>query len=252
MIIMNVKYIDSLLFFCAPIFFAVLLDCQANEHDYSLSVDWDTGYTLPDLLASPFELNKISDLEKLMDAAWYAEFAMNRTNVGESIFNSCRDYFGQAINGTHTSNENEMGPYLEFKVMCEATRILLSAKKPKFNFLPILVLADDLPNLLPKAVALQTSLAETNRNAKNSALVHWADITPITKYESHSITKSTYSHNGGYQEFEIVGKGDADNNNFQDVFVVVRDYLESGNYFNIRLLVLSVDSDNNWQLIEAL
>ena len=57
---------------------------------------------------------------------------------------------------------------------------------------------------------------------------------------------------GGYQELEIIGRGDTNNDDIEDVIVVVHDYLDGGNYMNIRLLVLSVDKQNNWQLIKSL
>ncbi|MCJ8296638.1 MAG: hypothetical protein MJK15_19770 [Colwellia sp.] len=66
----------------------------------------------------------------------------------------------------------------------------------------------------------------------------------LTKYESQSATKSTYYHNGGYQKLEIIGRGDTNNDLIEDVIIVVHDYLEGGNYMNIRLLVLSVDRQN--------
>jgi hypothetical protein len=252
---MNIKYFKLLLMASAFLCLVAVQGCETKggyESKNSLPVSWDTGFTLPDQLASPIELNKLDDLEQLIDAPWYAEIAMSHTKKGESVFTSCRDYFEQAIDTTRTTKENEMGPYLELKVMCEATRLLLSAKKSKWSYLPDLVLSGDLPNLLPKSVALQTSLEESKRNAKNSELTYWADITPITKYEFQSTTKSTYYHNGGYQELEIVGRGDTNSDLIEDIIVVVRDYLEGGNYMNIQLLVLSVDSQNNWQLIKEL
>ena len=109
-----------------------------------------------------------------------------------------------------------------------------------------------MPNLSPKSIALQTSLEESKRNANNAALSHWADIMSLTKYESQSATKSTYYHNGGYQKLEIIGRGDTNNDLIEDVIIVVHDYLEGGNYMNIRLLVLSVDRQNYWQLIKEL
>ncbi|KGJ86832.1 hypothetical protein [Colwellia psychrerythraea] len=225
---------------------------SAPESRVSIPVSWNTGFTLPELLASTIEFTSIEDLEQLIAAPWYADITMTQTKAGESVFNTCHNYFEQAIETTRTAKENEMGPYLEFKVMCEAGNLLLSAKNATSSYLPELVLSNNLPNLLPKSVALQTSLEESKRNANNAALTHWADITPLTNYESQSATKSTYYHDGGYQELEIIGRGDTNNDHIEDVIVVVHDYLDGGNYMNIRLLVLSVDRQNNWQLLKAL
>jgi len=208
------------------------------------------GYILPELLESPIELNNATDFEKLINAHWYVALSMTNTKVGNTVFKSCRDYFDQAIDETYTSKASEIGAYLEFKMMCEATRMMQFAKNAEFNFLPDLVLTENLPSVLPKSVALQTSVTEANRSSKNKALVYWSDITPITKYESKSKQKSTYYHNGGYQELEVVGTGDVSSDNVQDILVLVRDYIEGGSYFNIRLLVFSVDSNSNWKLID--
>jgi len=223
-----------------------------HEFKNNFPVGWDTGFTLPELLESPIELDKNSGLERVIASPWYIEIAVIHTTIGDSVFTSCLDYFEQSNNTTRSANEYEMRHYLKFKVMCEAASLLLTAKDSTWSYLPALVLNNDLPNLLPKTIALQTSLEESKRNAKNTAIKHWADITPITKYESQSATKSTYYHEGGYQELEIVGRGDINSDHIEDVMVVVYDYLEGGNYLNIRLLVLSVDKQNNWQLIKEL
>ncbi len=61
---------------------------------------------------------------------------------------------------------------------------------------------------------------------------------------------TVYFHDGGYQEVEILGNGDANNDGIEDVFIVVRDYVEGGNYFNMRLFVLSVNAKGSWELIK--
>jgi len=248
-------YFKPLLIASALFFLVTAQGCVTNaapESKVTIPVSWNTGFTLPELLASTIEFITIEDLEQLIAATWYTDITMTHTKAGDSVFNTCQSYFEQVIETTRTAKENEMAPYLEFKVMCEAAKLLLSAKNATSSYLPELVLSNDLPKLLPKSVALQTSLEESKRNANNDELSHWADITPLTKYESQSATKSIYYHDGGYQELEIIGRGDTNNDLIEDVIVVVHDYLEGGNYMNIRLLVLSVDRQNNWQLIKVL
>lgn len=249
---MNIKLFKLLSIVSTLLSIVIVQGCagnMVNKSDNTIPVTWDSGFILPDLLASAIEINQISNITQLIATPWYAEIAVSHTKSGQSIFTSCQDYFEQAIAATRTSKENEMGPYLEFKAMCEAARLLISAKDSKWSYLPDLILSDESPRLWPKSVALQTSQEESKRNDKNNALTFWEDITPITKYESQSITKSTYHHKGGYQELDIVGRGDSNNDSIEDVIVVVRDYLEGGNYFNIRLLILSVDIQNKWRVL---
>lgn len=250
---MNIEFLKSLFIISTLLCLVAVQGCESVSHQESSSdipVSWQSGFVLPDLLASNIKLTGNNDLGRLIDAPWYTEISVSNTKTGESVFASCSDYFEKVLETTRTTKENEMGPYLEFKIMCEAVRILISSNESKWTYLSDLVLSESLPSLLPKEIALQTSLEESKRNAKEVALVYWEDITPITKYEYLSATKSIYHHNGGYQELEIVGWGDTNNDFIEDVIVVVRDYVEGGSYMNIRLLVLSVSSKGNWALIK--
>ena len=38
----------------------------------------------------------------------------------------------------------------------------------------------------------------------------------------------------------------------EDVFILSRDQVEGGNYFNMRLFILSVNSQGNWKLIKEI
>ena len=249
--------------FLAPIFTTTLFlfsfwmaGCATpltGEPQKSIPVSWDAGFTMPSLLESPdVTLNNVSDLGKLVNATWYAEIAVIKTKVGKTVFSSCHDYFTKAKGSTRAANENEMGAYLELKVMCEATRLLMDAKDSKRSFLPKNVLGKTMPKLWPKAMALQISTEESRRDMENPRLTSMNDVTPIVKYESQSKSKATFFHKGGYQEVEIVGRGDANNDGIEDIFLVVRDHVEGGDYFNMRLFILSVDSKGGWHLIKEI
>ena len=215
-------------------------------------ITWDAGFIMPDLLASAVEINQLSDLSLLLTIPWYAEIAVIQTGVGDLNFSSCKDYFEGSTPLTRTKKDNEMSAYLEFKIMCEATRILLAAKSSQSTYLPNLILSESLPTLWPKSVALQTSKNESYRNAQDPELKTWADISATIKYDSVSSAKSIYHHDGGYQELDVVGRGDIDHDGIEDVLIVTRDHLEGGNYFNIRLFAFSVNKQNHWHLINEI
>jgi len=224
---------------------------ESNESKNSFPVSWNTGFTMPSILASSdVSLNSIGHLSKLISALWYTDVDVRQTKVGETVFSSCADYFDKSKPSTRTIRDNEMNAYLEFKIMCEATRLLINANNSKESFLPDIILNDDAPKSWPKEIALQISTEETKRITHTSKLKTWVDVTPIIKVETYSETKSVYFHDGGYQEVEILGNGDANNDGIEDIFIVVRDYVEGGNYFNIRLFVLSVNAKGNWELIK--
>lgn len=237
-----------------PLFFINLISCAANksnEGESNIPVSWSAGFTMPSLLDSPdVKLNSKTDLPKLINAPWYASIKVNSEKGDVVELSSCSDYFDKEGLSTRTAKDNEMNSYLEFKVMCEATRLLIRANSSKESFLPNTILSDAIPESWPKEIALQISDIESNRNNKNSNLKTWADVTPITKVEENSKVKSTYFHDGGYQEVQVVGKGDVNNDSIQDVIVVINEYVEGGSYFNIRLFALSADAEGSWKLIK--
>jgi len=252
---MDIKAFKYLLMISTLMCVCLVQGCLSGadkKSSQSIPVSWQSGFTLPDLLASPAKVHSVDDLESLVLAPWYAEISVRNSRLGESVFSSCSDYFEQVTDTTRTVKDNEMGPYLEFKAMCEGVRILISSKTSEWNYFPDQVLGEDLPSKLPKDVALQTSLEEYKRNAEDVSLVHWKDITPITTYENQSTTKATYHHDGGYQELEVVGRGDTNNDLIEDVIVVMRDYVDGGNYMNIQILVVSVDKQGRWRLINKI
>lgn len=233
--------------------FIGLVNCARNESNDStknIPVSWNTGFTMATLLeSSNMSLNNIGDLSKLISASWYAKIDVKQTKDGETLLSSCTDYFNKASTSTRTIRDNEMNAYLEFKIMCEATRILINANSSKESFLPDIILNDLVPRLWPKKIALQISLEESKRIYHNPNFKTWADVTPIIKVEILSKTKTIYFHEGGRQEVEILGKGDVNSDSIEDIIIVVRDHVEDGNYFNLRLFVLSLNSKGNWGLI---
>ena len=231
----------------------VLSACTApvsREPIKKIPVAWSTGFTMPELLETPIvHLEAHRDLEKLLTAPWYSGITVSQTAVEETTFSSCNDYFNNAKPSTRTIKDDEMDAYLELTMMCEATRILINAREAKVSYLPYHTLNKEAPRLWPKEVALQISTEEARRAASNQNLITWNDVTPITRYEKKSETKSTYFHQGGSQEVEIVGTGDTNNDDVEDLIITVRDHTDEGSYFNIRLFVLSKDRQGGWKLI---
>ena len=107
----------------------VLQSCAATVKDTTIPVTWDSGFTLPELLAAPVELTNIKDIEKLIAAPWYAEFLMSSTKVGESTFSSCQNYFSQVSDKTRTSKENEMPRMRRLTSLCGLSSCLSSWKQ---------------------------------------------------------------------------------------------------------------------------
>ncbi len=247
----NQKHIVSILMYVT-----CLASCSLNASHTpvkSIPISWYPGFTMQELLSSPGSpINQPSDLPRLINAPWYAEIHVTATKTGEALFSSCKDYIEKASKATRTIKDNEMSAYLEFATMCDATQLLVTSKKSEETFLPNDFLNTDTPKIWPKEIAFQISTEESRRNALNPRRTTWADVTPVLKYEKKSDTLSVYFLNGGYQEINIIGKGDFNRDGIEDILVLSKDYVEGGNYFNMRLFVLSVNADGHWQLINAI
>ncbi|MFL0800107.1 MAG: hypothetical protein K6L80_06660 [Agarilytica sp.] len=218
-----------------------------------IPIAWHPGFTMQELLASPGNpIVHPSELPHLITASWYAEINVTATKTGETTFASCKDYFEKAGKLTRTIKDNEMSAYIEFAIMCDATKLFLEAESSETTFLPDDILNANTPKIWPKKIAFQISPDESRRKSLNPKLTTWADITPLLKYEKKSETKSIYYLTGGYQEIDIIGRGDSNNDGVEDIFVISRDYVEGGNYFNMRLFVLSVSEKGNWDLISSI
>ncbi|MCG3738066.1 hypothetical protein EXA16_17365 [Vibrio cincinnatiensis] len=235
--------------FILPISMIAIFSISACNAIEKIPVSVSDGLTLPELLSSNVELNNVDELSKLIKEPWYSEIVVKDSNGKTLILSSCEDYFVKSSPETKLTKQYEMNAYIELKVMCEASKLMLSAKPSMLSYLHFPILDENSPNYLPKQLSLITSSEELKRNNRNQALKYWSDVTPITGFQKNSESSFTYYHNGGYQEVDIIGRGDVNSDGIEDLIVVVRDYVSNGSYFNMRLLVLTIDDQKNWSLI---
>jgi len=222
---------------------------KTSDNHRSIPISWTSDFTLPDLLKKPIKIDKKSDISKLISSPWYYTFKMKNTKHGLANFSSCYDYFTQTTSHTRPQKESEMPAYLELKSMCDAARILMTATNALQSYLPKAPLDKSTPNFWPKEIASQISTKEAKRTLKDTSLKTWSDITHINSYHSKSVNQATYRYTGGYQEINILGRGDVNHDGIQDLIISSRDYTDEGDYFNMRIFVLSMDKQHHWHLI---
>jgi len=235
--------------FILPISIMAIFSINACNAIEKIPVSLADGLTLPELLSSNVELSNVDELSKLIKEPWYSEIVVKNNSGHKLSLSSCEDYFIGSSLETRTVKQYEMNAYLELKVMCEASKLMLSAKLSKLSYLPIPILKESSPDFWPKQLSFITSSAESKRSNQNPELKYWSDVTPITSFKKNSESSFTYYHIGGYQEVGIIGRGDLNNDEIEDLIVVIRDHVSNGSYFNMRLLVLSVDNQQRWSLI---
>ncbi len=231
----------------------VLSGCLSHQiNNPEFPITWNTGFTMVDLLESSddFVLTSKADLVQLKNASWYAEFDMINTRSGESTFSTCQHMFDQSLQNTYTKRHSEYNAYLEFKTMCAATKVLINSKASKVSYIPPTVFTKNTPTIFPKNIAIQTSTLESKRLLNNSEINTWNDVTPITGYKLLSNDKAVYFNDSATQELEVIGTGDVNGDSIEDFLLVTRDSLDDGNYFNMRLFILSVDQYGNWSIIK--
>lgn len=60
--------------------------------------------------------------------------------------------------------------------------------------------------------------------------------------------RAEYRIEGGLQALSVLGLGDFNGDGREDLLASVRDTVEGGSYFNLRLFVLTVTEGGNWQM----
>jgi hypothetical protein len=223
---------------------------RAGQED-ACPISWSSGFRMPELLAESVAVREQEDLGGLLSESWYSPIEVAKPGAQESIsLENCDEYFAESTPATRTIRENEMDAFLELAAMCEATALLAGAQRASESYLPQPVLDSASPEHLPAAVALVTSETEAERHAVSSAVNSWGDVNTNFGVKRLSADAVEFTHEAGVQVLEVVGQGDFNSDGRQDVLVASRDSVEDGSYFNLRLFVLTVDAEGEWQLVE--
>lgn len=220
-----------------------------TEHSYPVS--WSSGYRMADLLSEPRTVEKQQDLQGFLDASWYAEMPVTGTKSSDrATFSNCKTYLSEATERTHTLRENQINAFLEIAAMCRATDVLLKATAARLSNIPDEFFNRRTPEKFPVALALEISETESARHERDESVEHWGDVNKQHRIEPISNDQVKFHHDAGMQHLALVGRGDFNGDEVEDLLISSRDSVAGGSYFNIRLFALSVDTKGQWQLIE--
>lgn len=207
---------------------------------------------MPSLLEQTPEVRSQKDLRKLLELPWYARIDVeSRELKTPRAIDSCSDYFSVKSSDLRARKEQEHSALLEFMVMCEATRLLSNASAAEYSNIPAQPLDAQLPNRLPKSIALVTSQSEWNRIKKAENISIWGDVNATSMAEQPSMYQADFRSDAGLQTLSILGRGDVNGDGGEDLLVSVKDSAEGGGYFNLRLFVLTVTEQGDWQIEAA-
>ncbi len=77
---------------------------------------------------------------------------------------------------------------------------------------------------------------------------HWGDVNDITEVNHVSEHRAEYRSVSGVQTLSVLGRGDFNDDEHEDILVSVQDSVEGGSYFNMRLFVISVNESGSWDV----
>ena len=218
---------------------------KAAQNTNSIPVTIYSGMQLGSLLNEVVASDKVDDVKVMFNKDWYSAVnvkSAKQTNETYSI-KSCAEYFKLADKSLTTVKENENSAFAEFVLMCQVAKVIVEAKPSKLTFLNDLTFDKNLPDKLPKQIAMVISSTESKKINENSNLVNWSDVNKITKVDVISEFKAIYHQQGSTQEIELVAKGDFNADGIEDVLLSSRDSVEGGSYGALRMLYFTKQSN---------
>ncbi|WP_347330021.1 hypothetical protein [Marinimicrobium locisalis] len=236
------------------LFISLLGGCSGGKatEKRAYTVSWYSGFKMPELLAEDVNVERRGELSGLLSKEWYAPVdIINTRGEEEGTVSSCEEYFQEVTPETRTLREHEMNAFVELAIMCRATKLLSSADNPRTSYIPESILNASSPDQLPPELALETSETESDKNRNDPTVQYWGDINKIRKLDAISPHVVDFYTTGGVQRLEPVGRGDFDGDGVEDVLISSRDSVDGGSYQHLRLFVLSVDAEGDWQIIKS-
>lgn len=218
-----------------------LAACDKSELKKEGTVVWYEAFALPAMMEKSVEVKNQDDVKKLLTEKWYSAFEVTKSLSAKkadvkSIVN-CQEYFSNP--GMTTVSPPDYGPYLGIGLMCKAARIISDAEPFKTTWLSDLQFDAQLPNKLPKQIAMVISTSESERIASDKSLVSWSDVEKIIKVEKKGPHKTNYHEVGGEQEMALMARGDFNHDGLEDWLIASSYAVKGGTYRSLRMFVIT-------------
>lgn len=252
--IYNAELKSRLKLICVTSLAAFIVSCASppEQSEFKHLAQWSSGYEMIGLLAESITISQMSDLEIVLNASWYDAFAVTHTKSAKyESFSDCATYLSNATAKTRTLQPNDMGPFLEIAAMCRSTEVLSRAESFSQSYIPEEFLNQSSIDSFPSAFAIDISRTEAEQHANDPRIKYWGDINKVNTVEVISKERVKFTHSGGNQQIDLVGRGDFNGDDIEDLLLVSRDSVEGGSYFNMRLFSITADKNGEWVLLEA-
>ncbi|MBI1422092.1 MAG: hypothetical protein GC149_01415 [Gammaproteobacteria bacterium] len=214
--------------------------CNAAQDTGANKIQWYAGYTMPQFLADPVEINTQADIAGLLDQAWYAPFRVHATGSNQAItLKTCSDYFNAPQHPLWTVKESENAAFMQIVVMCEATRAIANAAPANMNSNSLPVFDHTLPAKLPKQMAMIISSTESTRILADKAIAHMSQVDTPVKFSGQSAHEMTYVYKSGEQQLQLVASGDFNHDGIEDYLISSQDSVKGGSYTALRLFLVT-------------
>lgn len=232
-------------------FFLFLNGCITSLPDKNRvhKVSWSSEYRMAEYLAEPVKVRKKADLQQLLELSWYSSFDVLSVDKKRTVLNNCLEYFNLTKEVVGTIPAHDYKFFLFLARMCRAAEALIHAEDAKYSYIPSHFIDKSMFNNFPKEMAFQISNEDVEK-VKSPKNRYWSDIEKGLKFEFIKENQARFSGNGGRQVVSLMGRGDFNNDNIEDVLLSIQETVVSGTYSNFRALVLSVDQQGHWYFVK--
>ena len=218
-----------------------LTACEEKQPKTQIPVKVFKGMLLGSLLNEPVGTSNVAELKKILNNKWYAAIdVMTLKDSSETYsISGCSEYFKHQDKGITPVRENEISAFSEFVLMCKAANDIVAAAPATNSFLVDLQFDKDLPNKLPKQLAMIISTTESKKIMADKLIKTWGEVNKISGVEVIEKYLALYHHAGANQEIELLATGDFNNDGVDDALISLRDSVEEGSYSALRIYSLT-------------